>query len=172
MSGDTLAIKKNRPVTALVEATLTRPSDTTTYTAGDVVANSTSAPVVITFSNMAREAGLGGIIQGACCINNVAQTLKPDLELYLFDQSPTIQNDNAAWAPTDAHMKYCLGMIRFAPGNFNVGSGNGIIRAEPPSLSFKCFTGVKALYGILVVRNAYIPTSAEEFFFRLHVIQD
>ena len=41
-----------------------RPDDATGYTAGDVIANSDSAPTIITLTNAARSAGLGGYITG------------------------------------------------------------------------------------------------------------
>lgn len=172
MSGDLPAIRKNRPVTKLITASYTRPADTTTYAAGDVVADSTSAATILTFSSIARAAGLGGVIQHAQLIDSAAQTTKPDFELYLFDTAPTMQNDNAAWAPSDSEMEKCLGRIDFATANFKTGSGNGMIQAANISIPFQCASSVSAIYGILVARNAYVPVSAEKFTVRLHVLQD
>lgn len=169
---DALFIKRNRPATVIVEAGYTRPADTATYTAGDVLCNSTSSPTILSFDNCARSAGLGGIIQGAIMVDSSAPTLKADVELYLFDTTVTMQNDNAAWTPTDAQMKTCIGRIRFAPGLFNIGNGNGIVDVETLGKPFKCAPASTTLYGITVIRNSYIPTSAEEFLFRLLLIQD
>lgn len=172
MGADSLYIKRNRPVSKIVTASKTRPADTTAYAAGDVVAESTSAATVWTFAGMARSLGLGGILQGAVMIDSVAQSTKPDLELYLFDTAITTQNDNAAWAPTDSDMEKCLGMIAFSSGQFKTGSGNGIVNVEGISKVFQCASAARDLYGILVVRNAYTPASGEKIVIRLAVIQD
>ena len=172
MSSDTPFIKRNRPVTQLIETSYTRPADTTTYAAGDVVANSTSSAQVLTFQNIARAAGLGGVIQAAYLVDSAAQTLRPDFELFLFDVAPTMQQDNVAWAPTDSEMEKCQGVIRFPPGLFNVGNGNGIVDVGSLGKSFRCGSTVRDLYGVLVTRNAYVPISAEKFTVRLLVIQD
>lgn len=172
MGADTLFIKRNRPVSKVITASKTRPADTTAYTAGDVVAESTSAATVWTFAGAARALGLGGILQGAVFIDSVAQSTKPDLELYLFDTAVTTQNDNAAWAPTDADMEKCLGFIAFPSGLFKTGSGNGVVNVEGIAKVFQCASTSQDLFGILVVRNAYTPTSGEKLTIRLAVIQD
>ena len=172
MSGDSIFIKRNRPVTHILTQSYTRPADTVTYAAGDVVANSTSAATILTFSNMARAVGLGGMIQHAVLIDSAAQTLKPDLELYLFDTAPAMQNDNVAWAPSDAEMETCIGRIDFATGSFKTAGANGMIQVSGVSMPFQCTASVTAIYGILVARNAYVPISAEKFTVRLHVLKD
>jgi len=172
MSGDTLFIKRNRPVTALIEASYTRPADTATYAAGDVIANSTSAATILTFTGVAREPGLGGIIQSAVLVDSAAQTLKGDFELYLFDTAPAMQNDNAAWNPSDSEVTKSLGRVRFPPGLFNVCGANGVVDVDSLGKPFKCASGTRNIFGILVVRNAYVPISGEVFTIRLFVIQD
>lgn len=166
------AIGLIRPFTVNVEASYTRPADTTTYTAGDVVCNSTSSPVVLTFAGMARGNGLGGIIQNARIIFDQAPTLKLDSELYLFDTSPTIQNDNAAWAPSTSDLGKCIAMIPFAAGSFRTGGANGLIDVQNLSIAFQCAAASSSLFGILVARNAYVPASAAVLKVRLTVIQD
>lgn len=161
-----------RPVSKTIATSFTRPGDTTTYTAGDVMCNSTSAPVVLTFANMARANGLGGLIQNSRLIFDEAPTLKLDSELYLFDTSPTIQNDNAAWAPTTADLANLVGVIPFPTANFKTGSGNGVIDNQNEAISFQCAAGSTSLFGIVVARNAYVPGNGKVYRFRLAVIQD
>ena len=172
MSSDAFFIRKSRPVTAVVEASYIRPANTTAYVAGQVLANSTTAATSLTFANAAREPGLGGIIQGAIMYCSAAPTLKPDVELYLFDTSIGMQNDGVAWSPSNAALKTCLGRIRFSPGLFNVGSANGVVDVDSIGKSFKCLANSKDIYGVCVMRNAYVPTSGNEFLFRLLIIQD
>lgn len=161
-----------RVVSVNVEQSYTRPADTTTYTAGDVVANSTSAAVALVFSNAARSVGQGGVIQNARLIFSTAPATKLDSELYLFDTTPTMQNDNAAWAPSTSDLGKLVGVIAFPTASFKVGSSNGVIEVQNINLRFQCAVGGLNLFGILVARNAYVPASAEVFKMRLSIAQD
>lgn len=163
-----------RPVTKVITVSKVRPANTTTYAAGQIVAESTSAATVWVFTGVARTNGLGLILQSLTLVDSVAQSLKPDLELWLFDTAPstTSQNDAQAWAPTDAEMKLCLGYVTLATGAFKVAGSNGVIAAEGIAKPLQCATGSTTLYGVLVVRNAYIPASAEELTLRMIVVQD
>lgn len=161
-------------ITNVISASYTRPSNTTTYTAGDVVANSTTVATILTFTGMTTFPGGGGTIEAATLIDSTAESTKPDLDLYLFDTPVVMEQDNAAWDPSDAEMETCLGVIPFAGSAFKVGAvgANGIIHVQSIRLPFTCVTDDKNLYGILVARNAYVPVSAEKFTVRLHVRQD
>lgn len=164
-----------RPLTALSVASYTRPADTTTYAVGDVVADSTSAATILTFTGMAREAGGGGVLQNAVMIDSIAATVKAYFELVLLDTAPTMQNDNAAWAPSDAELRKVVAVIAFdgtAANAFKSTSNGGFVASAAQSLSYKCAAGSTSLYGIVVARNAYVPASAEVFDFRLAAILD
>src|SRR6478736_6712427 len=77
-----------------INASFARPADTTTYTIGDAVSNSTSAPTVLTFTGIARTSGGTGYITKA-----LLATDKKDAtfraRLHLFSTAPTAINDNA-----------------------------------------------------------------------------
>lgn len=163
-----------RPVSRVVTASYIRPADTVTYAAGDVIAQSTTVATVLTFANCAKANGLGGILQGAIMIDSSAPTLKLDAELYLFDTAPVMQQDNVAWAPSDTEMEACIGMIAFATGSFKSAnpSNNGINSVEGLAKVFQCAAGTTSLFGVLVARNAYIPTNPEKLTIRLQIIQD
>lgn len=161
-----------RPVTTSQTLTKTRPADVTAYAAGDVISESTSAGTVWTFP-FARANGLGGILQDAALMQSVAQTLKLDADLYLFDTVIASNlNDNAAFAPSDAEMKTLVTVVSFFGSLAKVGSGNVSIEATSASRSMKCAAGTSSLFGVLVARNAYVPTSAEDITLRLKCIQD
>ena len=156
---------------ASVTASFTRPSDATAYAIGDVVCNSTSAPTVLTFSNMANANGLGGVIQAAFLYLGSNPTTKPVYDLFLFDTSPTIDNDNATFTPTDSEILNLVGVIPFAvgvPGD-TTGTSTNTVYQTTPQLSFVCASGSTSLYGVLVARNAVTPTSADTYNFRLVV---
>lgn len=163
-----------RPVSKVVTVSKVRPANATTYAAGQIVAESTSAATVWTFAGVARANGLGAILQSVEFIDSVAQTLKPDLELWLFDTAPSTsaQNDAQAWAPTDAEMKFCLGYVTLATGSFKVAGPNGVIAAEGLAKPLQCAAASTSVFGVLVVRNAYVPVSTEELTLRMIVVQD
>jgi hypothetical protein len=168
MSGDTLFIKQLRPVTQVVEQSFTRPADTATYASGDIICNSTTAPTIMTFNNVVRFAGGGGVLQKVLLITSVAQGLLPDIDLLLFESSITINNDNAVFSPSDADAKKIIAMIplRAVVDASRLGV-NAVFDSGAISHSFKAAAGLQAIYGVLVARNAYIPASAEEFTVRL-----
>lgn len=161
-----------RPVSKTITVGKTRPADTTTYAAGDVIAESVSGATVWTFPGFARASGLGGILQSAELIGSVAQTLKLDAELWLFDTAPATQNDNAVWNPSDAELEACVGFIPFPTANWKTAGANGLIQADGIAKALQCAAGTTSLFGILVARNAYVPTSGEKWTVRLHCIQD
>jgi hypothetical protein len=172
MSSDTLYIKRLRPFTTLVTASKVRPADTATYAAGDVINESASAGSGWVFDNVAREAGRGAILQSALLIQSVAQSLKLDADLFLFDAAPAAQNDNLAWAPSDAEIKNCVAVVRFFGGTFVGSASNGVLMAEGIAKPLQCAPASASLFGVLVARNAYVPTSAEEITIKLAVVQD
>lgn len=159
-----------------VDASFTRPTGTTQYTAGDQVADSASAPTVITFSDVARTEGGTGWIVDALCIDSANQATKPNFRLYLFDTAPTPNNDNAAWAPSDAEMATLLAEIDFATwiiGKADSGAdGNCASFIANIAVPFVCAKDSKDIYGLLVERSTYTPISAESWTFRLGVTQD
>lgn len=165
------------PVTArqiVVEASFTRPSDTTAYAANDV-AGPTAGAAVITFSNCARANGRGGVIVGATLHDSANQSTKPVMELMLFDTTFTPDADNAAFTPTDAEMETWIGSIAYGPssiGDATAGaSGNAAFSLAPLAIPFVCGASSRDLFGALIVRQAYTPVSAEVFKIRLWVLQ-
>lgn len=159
-------------------ATFTRPADTTAYTSGDVVNNSTSAPVIMTFPNAGS--GEGAIIQTATLFSSANQATKLAGELWLFDTAMTMDNDNAVFTPTDAESLTLIAVIAFPASAWVVGdatsgaSGNALCNAQQLYIPFRTVLGATPdpnIYGVLVARNAYTPVSAEVFTIRLGVIQ-
>ena len=164
----------------LVTATLTRPTEAPAvqYATGDVMANSLTAPTVLTFANVADYAGQGGSILNLLVAGSANQATKPAFYIYLFDTAPTQPNDNAAWAPTDAEMATCLGWFALTAAGWQVanpgsgGDGNILTQWGGASLAsrlqpFQCAAADRNLYAIVAMNNTYTPLSAEVFTFRL-----
>lgn len=164
-----------------VNGSVTRPNDTTAYAIGDVICNSTSAPTIITFSRACVEQGGSGVIAHASLIDSAYQSTKLSADLFLFDTTVTMDNDNATFTPTDAELATCVGVITFdgtatSPlqihgGDLTAGAGgNAIIEAPNLAIPFNCVAGSNSLFGVLVARNAYTPVAQESFTVRLHVV--
>ncbi len=124
----------------------------------------------MTFAGMAQFNGGGGIIQSISFVASVSQTLPPEFDLYLFDTTVTMQNDNAAFNASDSEMLTLVARIRFPAALFVTGGANGDITI-PVNQLYNCAAASTSLYGIMVARNAYVPTSAEVWQFRLQTIQ-
>ena len=159
-----------------ISTSFTRPSDTTAYAAGDVVCNSTSAPVIMTFAGAVNTDFQMGVIAQATLIDSANQSTKLDAELWLFDTTVTMDNDNAAFTPTDAECATLVGIVPFSTAYWKSGDatagagGNAVCHVQGLSIPFNVVHASNALYGILVARNAYTPVSAESFTVRLHII--
>ena len=155
-----------------IKATFTRPNDTTAYAAGDVVCNSTSAPVIMTFSGAVNTDFQMGIIAQATLVDSSNVATKLDAELWLFDTTITMDNDNAAFTPTDAELLTLVGIVPFSTAYWKVGdsSSNAVCHVQGLSIPFNVVHASNALYGVLVARNAYVPTAQEVFTVRLHII--
>ncbi len=153
---------------------ITRPANTTTYTAGDVVGSDPGA--VMTFSNASFGEFDSGIIQQAIVTSSAYVATGPALELWLFDTTVTADTDNAVFTPTDAEMATLVGIISFASADWKSGTatagagGNMACVADNVSIPFNTKKGTSDLFGVLVARNAYVPVSGEIFTVRLQVL--
>lgn len=164
-----------REESSLITATLTRPNDNNAYAVNDVVADSTSAPTMITFTNVVNNIGDSARIIGGTLIDSVNQATKNAYELWLFHSTIIMTNDNAAFAISDADLLKFIGLLRFYipyVANATVGtSGNCVYVAEPidNNIVFKA-TASRNLYGVLISRNTYTPSAQEQFTLGLRVV--
>lgn len=160
--------------TAQASANFTRPADTTAYAANDAVSNSTSSPTVMTFSNCARvNAGMVCIADAALQVSNKNATVA-EFHLFVLDAAPTMPNDNAAFAVSDAENQAVQCVLVFVPSHYSDTSNNAVYKLAAHSKNqwAKCAAASKALYGALQTRTAYTPTSAETYYVDLDVIQE
>lgn len=161
---------KNRTITQ----SFVRPANTTAYAAGQVV--TTLAGAVITFNGASKEQGGMGMIQKATLIDEANVATKPGLELWIFDTAPAAVADGAAFNPSNTELEALVCVIAFPTGNFVVGgagagaAGNSVCDAQALEIPFNTTKDVNALYAVLVVRNAYVPVSAEKFVIRLTIL--
>lgn len=159
-----------------ISTNFTRPADTNAYAAGDAVTNSTSAPSILTFDAVARANAGSGVIVGAVLIDSANQATKGQFELWLYDTSFSADNDNAAFTPSDGETETLIGVIEFnipKVGDATSGAGGNCVYPVPNlSIPYTCGGSSDDIFGLLVVRNAYTPVSAEKFTVRLFVVQN
>lgn len=159
---------------SVVTVSVTRPNDTTAYTANDAWSDSTSAPSALTFSSVARASGGTLIITGVEVISSANKATALQGELWLFDTAPTVINDNAAFTITDGEYETKVAKIPFvldSPGNSAAdASGNTGCSVDGLSILVKCVSSAN-LTGLIKVLNAYTPVAQEKLTFRLKVLR-
>ena len=139
----------------------TRPANTTAYTAKDALANSTSAPTVLSFANAVRVSGGTGYVVSARI--NTSQTIcVARFRLHLFRTTPTAINDNAAYTLLDANFAVRLGYIDF-PAMQTEGTGSTAANSQNATVRLPIVCGATTLFGLLESLDAFTPASAQTF---------
>lgn len=155
-----------------IKASITRPDDTDAYAAKDAIASSASAGVsVMEFAEIGRDpTGATGLIVGAWLLTSGVPATPGEYKLWLYDTAPANQNDNAAFAPSDAEQANLVGVISFTVNHDT--ANNRVYMADPDQLpiAFACKgTDERSLYGVLQVMNAYTPPAQEVYTVALQI---
>lgn len=152
-----------------ISVDVTRPADTTAYTAGDAISNSTTAPTTggFTLTGAARKSGGSGIITDLCVMTSNDPTTRLSGEVFIFNQSVTNINDNTAFGVSDTEIKTCVGVVPFS--FFDAGN-NGMSHMTGLNILFTC-SGSADLRFLLRARNAYTPASGEVFTVVVKILQ-
>lgn len=139
-----------------------RPADTDAYAAGDVISNSSIGgfEAVIEFKGV----GTSGLIRRVQVVMEESDTV--NLELYLFNVEPTNFLDNAALALVAADFSKLIAAIDLDDADKkDVGLGEiytpSSDDANPFPIPYNTDNG--RLYGLLVTRSIYTPSSASQF---------
>lgn len=144
-------------------SSFTRPADTTAYSIGDLVANSTTAVNVVPLSFVFPSPNLK--IWRAGVTFNSATPTNGKFILYLYRSSPTVTNgDNGAWLSTESGF---LGSIAIDASTLTfsdktTGYGYYILSSTSSPLAFSNPPNT-IVYGLLAAAAAYTPTNAEVF---------
>jgi hypothetical protein len=148
---------------------ITRPADTTAYTANDAWSDSTSAPTSggFTLTSAARASGGSGVITDIYFLSSAVPGTLLQGEMHIFDSAATAINDNAAWNLSDADAKLRLAIVPFT---LVADANNSYYHAQNLNIGFTC-VGTANLRYLVKVKNAYTPTSAEVFTVRAKIIQ-
>jgi hypothetical protein len=149
----------------------TRPADTTAYTSGDLVANSTTAGSVVPLSWNVGKNTIA--IRRIRVKKSTTSTTNASFRLHLYTASPTCANgDNGAWSTTFSGYVGSLDVTvdkAFSDASGGYGAPNTGVEVSIPDTYGT--TGFTTLYGLLEARAAYSPGSAEVFTVDLEIIR-
>lgn len=154
------------PVTGLVDPVIasvdvTRPANTTTYTANDAIADTTPTAGGFTLASMANASGGYGMLNELIILSAADPALTLQGEIWIFNQAVTAVADNAAFAISDADLKFLMGVFPFQLVTTVAGSGTSSYDYLPNlSMLYNC-VGSTSLRFLLKAKNAYIPVSSE-----------
>lgn len=147
-----------------VTATVTRPNNTTTYTASTAWANATSGATYGTLSGVCPRNGAHVYLNDVYVVDKANQTTKLQGTLFLFSAVPTAINDNAAFNLNSADwdtVKPPLAFTLAAVLNASSGASGAVSIDVPASIEIGCATGDTNLYFMIRVDNAYVPVANE-----------
>lgn len=151
-----------------VSAEVTRPADTTAYTAKDAIANATSGALVMTFTGVARTtAGQGYVIKAIAMTNQTTNT--ETFKIHLFNAAPTALQDNAVCtAPLYANTSSYEGTITIPACTVEATGATAAYAVATPNdsgsklpLSYVCAADAN-LYGILEAPTGFTPASGQK----------
>lgn len=145
-------------------ASFTRPSDTTAYTANDLVANSVTAGSVTPMVFNINYGGTFKLHRAAVKFNSATNT-NGKFNLHLYRASPTVTNgDNGVWLSTDSGYQgfIAIDCTTQAFSDSSKGWGTYVNTSVSVPMAMVCDTNY-TLYGLLQATAAYTPTSAEIF---------
>lgn len=159
-------------VVVVTAPTMTRPADTTQYSTGDLVANSTTAGSVVPLEF--DVGGGSGMVRKIRIRTNRTSggTTNAMLRLHLYRAAPTAASgDNGAFSTNQA-AAYLGAFDVTVDRQFTDGAaGNGLPLAGS-EIGFQLPAGTTSLRGLLEARAAYTPASGEQFTAALEIIKD
>lgn len=147
-----------------VSTTFTRPNDTSAYTSGDLIANSTTAGSVSPFS-FTIPYGRGmklwrvGVNRSSTTVSNAS------FRVHLYKDSPTVANgDNGAISSTRSNYLGFVDVVGTGTAFSDTSSAFGIYvnNALAVPMVFAA-DGDRVVYGLLEARGAYAPAAQETF---------
>lgn len=155
---------------ANVAVEFTRPADTTAYTAGDVVSDSTSATTVQAVANFARVNAGTGYVVGARLTTD-KKSITPRFRVHLYNASnPTVSADNAAMQRRYADESKYLGwfdLSAMATSTDTTNSTQSVSQDMTLRIPFSCAAATRSIYFVLETLDAFTPASGQKFTLRL-----
>ena len=147
-------------------ASFTRPADTTAYAANDAVANSTSAPALLTFANCANANGGQGYIVKTRLLTN-QKTCTARFRLSFYHTAPSPVNDNAPKPMLYANKDKLIGRIDLDPCNTEDATSDAAFALSTALMPYVCAAADTKIYCILTTLDAFTPASAQQFYLEI-----
>jgi hypothetical protein len=146
-------------------ATFTRPSNTTAYASGDLVANSeTAGSVVVPTVTVGRDGNGTGHLRKLQLKKSGTTATNASFRVHLFQGTPTVTNgDNGAFLPTHASWIGAFDVTMIGFGDCCAGVGVPLTGSEVAYTQ-------QTLRWLVEARGAYTPASAEVF--TLEAVED
>lgn len=138
------------------------PKVTPTITAGAYTAEDAIGGLM-TFTNAARDLNGSGIIFTVTISDKAKQDA--EIHLFIFDQTFTATTDNNAFAPSDADMLNCLGVIKIEAADYSDTSNNSVA-TKSVVFPYKCAGDQRSLFAqakIVSAGKSYTSTSDLQF---------
>lgn len=147
-------------------ASFTRPADTTAYAANDAIANSTTAPTLLSFANCANTNGGQGYIVKTRLLTN-QKTCTARFRLSFYHTAPSPVNDNAPKPTLYANKDKLIGRIDLDPCNTEDTSSDAAFVLSTALLPYVCAAADTSIYCILTTLDAFTPASAQQFYLEI-----
>jgi len=149
--------------------TVTRPSNTTAYTAGDVIGD-TSGSAIITLSNIGPSGGYVLLQSVRLFIGNTSVPAgMSGFRLHLYTASPTAIADNAAFDLVSGEVANYAGYIDL-PTPQDLGS-TLFTQADYCGTAVKLASASTSLFAELETRGAYTPASGTTYNLRVMTLE-
>ena len=169
-----------KDIRIITGSTITRPSNTTAYTAGDALSDVTTNNFVTFLKCLEMGTKTGEIVAAKALVSSYVATA-PDIDLMLFHTTIAEKADNSPATISDDEMATLIGVINFATGSWKPGDitsgagGNQAQFVKDINMPIKLVTGTDGLNTIFaqpIMRNAYAPIASEVYTFQLYIRQD
>ena len=147
-------------------ASFTRPADTTAYAANDAIADSTSAPTLLSFANCANANGGQGYIVKTRLLTN-QKTCTARFRLSFYHTAPSPVNDNAPKPMLYANKDKLIGRIDLDPCNTEDTTSDAAFTLSTALMPYVCAAADTTIYCILTTLDAFTPASAQQFFLEI-----
>ena len=149
--------------------TITRPSNTTAYAAGDVVGD-TGGSAIITLTNAGPSGGFV-IVQSISLVfsDSVVPSGMGAFRIHMYSDSPTSIADNATFDLLSGDRANYMGYIDM-PAPLDLGS-TIYTQTDYPGRLIKLATGSTSLFVEIETRGAYTPVSASTVSLRMNLLE-
>jgi hypothetical protein len=150
-------------------ATITRPSNTTAYTAGDVVGD-TGGSAIISLTSAGPTAGFV-LVQSVSLVfsDSVVPSGMGAFRIHMYSASPTAIADNAAFDLVSGDRAIYMGYIDL-PAPLDFGS-TIYTQTDYPGRLIKLAAASTTLFAEIETRGAYTPVSASTVSLRINTLE-